>query len=234
MRLQVIYYFNDISIVQQEGVASPDEYGAFLATNLPSGEGSALDLTTGSGFHAIVLNRLGFTVTAVDINSVATKSAQSNAAANGAKLTVLTGDLYGPVVGQRFDVIVAWPPIMPNSAADLSHSNHKQINDGGAEGFDVLEKVLIGSGRALAPGGRLFTVRPWYLDKEKFDTLVVRSGMQCRTLATERFPLGTLSTERLAYLCSISGHEEEDLRSNGQEMHVVELKTRPEGIDEWQ
>jgi len=234
MRLQVIYYFDDISIVQQKGVASPDEYGAFLAANLPSGEGSALDLTTGSGFHAIVLDKLGFSVTAVDISSAATKSAQSNAAANGAKLTILTGDLFAPVVGQRFDVIVAWPPIMPNSAANSSHSDHKQINDGGVEGFDVLERVLIGSGRALAPGGRLFTVRPWYLDEEKFHALVARSGLQCRTLATERFPLGTLSTERLTYLCSISKHEEEDLRSNGQEMHVVELKTCAGGNSEWQ
>lgn len=222
-RLEITYRYGNIRIMRFSNVAVPDEYGAFLAENLPSGNGSALDLTTGSGFHAIVLASLGYTVTAIDVSAAAVNATRENAALNGVQLSVLQGDLYAPVADQRFDVIVAWPPVMPTPQTCASQSYHMQIHDGGAAGFDILERVLQGTAAALAPGGRLFTLRPWYLDEEKFNRLVFCCGLQCKTLASERFPLGTLSTERLAYLCNLSQHNAEDLYLNGQEMHVVEV-----------
>lgn len=223
MRLQVKYRFGDVCIERFPEVAPPDEYAAFLAANLPSGKGGALDLTTGSGFHAIVLSGLGYNVTAIDISLAAVEATRANAVLNATELTVLQGDLYAPVADQRFDIVVAWPPLMPTPQPRVSNIYHKQVHDGGLTGFDVVERVLQGLTFALAPGGRLFTIRPWYLDEKKYSDLVSRSGLQSRTLASERFPLGTLSAERLTYLCGLSRHKEKDLYLNGQEMHVVEI-----------
>ncbi len=228
-RLKITYRLGNVRVMCFPDVAAPDEYGAFLAANLPSGNGFALDLTTGSGIHAIVLSNLGYAVTAIDISAAAVNAARDNAALNGIQLSVLQGDLYAPVADRLFDVIVAWPPVMPTPQTRISQSFHKQIHDGGATGFDIVERVLQGAAAALAPGGRLFTLRPWYLDEEKFSHLVSCSGLQCKMLASERFPLGTLSAERLAYLCSLSQLDEQDLYLNGQEMHVLEIWARGAG-----
>jgi HemK-related putative methylase len=101
--------------------------GAFFASQLsawllPAG-GEILDMGTGSGVCAIAAARHARHVVAVDINPVAVRCAQINVLINSLEDTieVLRGDLFAPVKGRRFDVVLFNPPFFrgtPRNDAD--------------------------------------------------------------------------------------------------------------------
>jgi hypothetical protein len=110
--------------------------------------GSALDLCTGSGIHALLASTHAAKVVAVDINPRAVRCAQFNAEVSGAgNLDALPGDLYEPVGGQRFDLITANPPFVPSPLNTLG------FRDGGRSGEDVLGRIVEGLPDHLAAGG---------------------------------------------------------------------------------
>ena len=124
--------------------------------------GSALDLGTGSGALAIArsLGRPGAAVTAVDLSPEALEVARANATALGAAVTFLAGDLYAPLPPeQRFDVIVSNPPYLPTGElAGLQREVQREPRlalDGGADGLDLLRRVVAGAPARLATGGLL-------------------------------------------------------------------------------
>lgn len=79
-----------------------------------------LDMGTGSGVGALRLAELGGQVTAVDINPAAVECARVNALLNGqaGRIEALTGDLFAPVAGRRFDVILFNPPYYRGAPGD--------------------------------------------------------------------------------------------------------------------
>ena len=96
--------------------------GEFLAETLctpdPSGlrpEGSGvtvLDMGTGSGVGAVFAAQWAGRVVAVDISPAAVRCARINALLNHVedRVDVVEGDLFEPVAGKRFDVILFNPP----------------------------------------------------------------------------------------------------------------------------
>ena len=67
-----------------------------------------LEIGTGSGLLAAVLHDAGATVVATDISRLAVEAARGNLA--GTNVDVRLGDLFDPVAGERFDIIVSNPP----------------------------------------------------------------------------------------------------------------------------
>lgn len=113
-----------------------------------------LDMGTGSGILAILAARQGAAVTATDINEGAIQCAQKNAALNKAKdIEFLCGDLFEPVSGRKFDLIIFNPPYLPkeekyvNKKIDLSYNSS-----------ETLENFLKEYKRYLGPGGRALIV----------------------------------------------------------------------------
>ena len=103
--------------------------GAFMAGVLderaiPAGA-AVLDLGTGSGVSAIFAARLAGRVVATDINPAAVRCARINALLNGVedRVEVREGDLFAPVAGERFDVIIFNPPYYRGTPRDaLDHA----------------------------------------------------------------------------------------------------------------
>lgn len=107
-----------------------------------------LDLCTGAGAHAILAAANAERAVGVDLNPRAIGFARLNALMNDAWNAVfMEGDLYGPVVGERFDLIVANPPFVPAPAQQLAW------RDGGPSGADVLRRVVAALPDFLGPEG---------------------------------------------------------------------------------
>ncbi len=128
---------------------------------LPEG-GSALDLCTGSGAIGVslALEKKGARVVATDLSAGALAVAGENAAALGASVDFVEGDLFAPLgAGQRFDVIVSNPPYVPSGElAGLSREVRREPTmalDGGPDGLALLRRIAAEAPRWLAPGGTL-------------------------------------------------------------------------------
>jgi release factor glutamine methyltransferase len=69
-----------------------------------------LDLGSGSGAAGVAAARGGCAVTAVDINPAAVRCTRINALLHDVALDIRHGDLFAPVRGERFDVVLFNPP----------------------------------------------------------------------------------------------------------------------------
>ncbi|KAA9378276.1 putative protein N(5)-glutamine methyltransferase [Microbispora cellulosiformans] len=158
--------FCGLRLSVEPGVFVPRPRTAFLL-----GEAVALarpgmvvaDLCCGSGaIGAALAAAVGpITLHAVDVDPAAVACARRNLAAAGGR--VHHGDLYAPLPGDlrgRIDLIVASPPYVPTDAIGLlppEARDHepKVALDGGADGLDVVRRVVAEAARWLAPGGHL-------------------------------------------------------------------------------
>jgi methyltransferase family protein len=109
---------------------------------------TALDLCTGSGIQALLASAHSGHVLAIDINPRAARCVRFNAEAScTSNLEVVVGDLFGPVRGERFDLITANPPFVPSPFDTV------RFRDGGRTGEDVQRRIVAGLPHHLAPGG---------------------------------------------------------------------------------
>ena len=105
-----------------------------------------LDLCTGSGIQALQVARAAERVVAVDINSRAAAVAAFNARLNGvSNIEVRLGDLYSPVRGEQFDLVIANPPFVASP-----YANAPSYHSGGPRGDRILRRIICRSGDASA------------------------------------------------------------------------------------
>jgi release factor glutamine methyltransferase len=122
-----------------------------------------LDVGAGSGCIALSIAHQHKTasVTGVDISPEALEVARHNAAKHGLqRVRFLAGDLFEPVRGETFDVIVSNPPyIAANEWAGLAKEvrdfEPKLALDGGPDGLDVYRRLIPESLSYLMTGGHL-------------------------------------------------------------------------------
>lgn len=123
-----------------------------------------LDLCTGSGCVAVTVaaERPQASVWATDLSPGALEVAKANAEALGVggRVTFFEGDLLAPVPPEaRFDVIVSNPPyVKSGELAGLQREVQQEPRlalDGGADGLEVIRRLVpVALGR-LKPGGLL-------------------------------------------------------------------------------
>lgn len=124
---------------------------------------TALDLCTGSGALALqVAFALGCeSVDAVDISAAAIDLAQRNVALHHMEgvVHVLTGDLYAPVAGKKYDLIVSNPPyVNADAMAELPAEYLREPTlalAGGSDGMDIVRRIVSGAAQHLAEHGLL-------------------------------------------------------------------------------
>lgn len=80
------------------------------------GKMQVLDVCTGTGALGIAIKKLrpGCDVTLADLSEDALSLAKENALRLQADVRILQGDLFAPVAGERFHVIVSNPPYIPS------------------------------------------------------------------------------------------------------------------------
>jgi ribosomal protein L3 glutamine methyltransferase len=129
----------------------------------PAQIGSVLDLCTGSGCLAILAARHfpNAEVDAVDISKDALAVAARNVGDHGleGQIELHRGDLFGPLAGKRYDLIMANPPYVDEagmaSLPQECRAEPKLAFDGGADGLDVVRRILDEAGKHLTPNGGL-------------------------------------------------------------------------------
>ncbi len=137
---------------------------ALERTRQRSEYGRALDLCTGSGCVAIAFakTRPTWRVTATDVSAEAVALAWENARRQGVAFSLATrvGDLFAPVEGSRFELVVANPPYIPSRAigglnVDVRDFEPRAALDGGDDGLELVRAVVERAPRHLEPGGVL-------------------------------------------------------------------------------
>jgi ribosomal protein L3 glutamine methyltransferase len=124
---------------------------------------TVLDLCTGSGCLAILAseNFPNATIDAVDISKDALAVAARNVSDYGLdeRVTLHRGDLFKPLGEKRYDLIISNPPYVDaQGMAALPrecHAEPKIAFDGGADGLDIISRILNEAGRHLTPQGGL-------------------------------------------------------------------------------
>jgi release factor glutamine methyltransferase len=128
------------------------------AAGLLRASGRAVDLCTGSGAIAAHLEAevLGATAIGVDIDPRAVRCANRNG------VPTVLGDLDRALAGHAFDVVTAVAPYVPTTEirllpADVQRFEPRLALDGGADGLDLVRRIVTASARLLRPGGWLLT-----------------------------------------------------------------------------
>jgi hypothetical protein len=107
----------------------------------------ALDLSAGAGLLSVLAP--GREVVAVELDPFAAAVARFNVSMGGHDhVSVVEGDLFGPVAGERFDLVIANPPFLPAPAGVTL----PLCGDGGPTGDRVLQRILAGVEETLLRG----------------------------------------------------------------------------------
>ena len=120
-----------------------------------------LDLCTGSGILAVTLAKElpGLTMIATDLSEAAAAIARGNATRNGVadRVEVRVGDLFAPVAGETFELVVANPPYIPTATiATLDREVRREpmlALDGGEDGLVIMRRLVAGLEGAVVAGG---------------------------------------------------------------------------------
>ena len=143
-----------------------------------------VDLGTGSGIVAVTLAlaRPDAEVSAVDISSAALEVARGNATRHGAGLRCLLGDWLAPLAGERFDLIVSYPPSVAEGAPHLTRDGlpfepQGALTDGvaGGDGMACIAHLAAHAAVCLVPGGWL-CIEHGYDQAVKTRTLLQAAG----------------------------------------------------------
>ncbi len=168
-------YIQGVPFYVDERVIVPRSYiGELLFTNLFGGDNfnliaepaevsRVLDLCTGSGCLAILAAKI-FTnaeIDAVDLSREALQVAEINVADSEAadRIELLHGDLFGPLKGRKYDVILTNPPYVDAEAMaalppEFRHEPAMALASG-KDGMDIVRRILKEAPKYLKDGGGL-------------------------------------------------------------------------------
>jgi release factor glutamine methyltransferase len=183
-RLERIY---DVPFVVIPSVFNPKvpRTGEFFASQIDSRlvqrDWDVLDMGTGSGVCAVFAAKYARRVVAVDINAAAVRCAGINALLNHLeqKIDVRHGDLFAPVAGERFDLILFNPPFVQAAPQD--------DRDRAWRSKDVAERFAAGLGAHLKVAGSALVLLSTFGDGRVFLEEFHKQNFAVSVLAERRF-----------------------------------------------
>ncbi len=177
---------------------------------------TVLDVGTGSGALAVAAARAGAAhVTAVDLSWRSVAAARLNSRLHRARVAVRRGDLYGPVTGQRFGLILANPPYVPAHTTALPRHRVARCWDGGLDGRAVLDRICDGAAERLTDDGVLLLVHSAICGADATVARLAAAGMTAAVRDRTTVPFGPVLRARAAMLRQrgllAAGEEREEL-----------------------
>jgi release factor glutamine methyltransferase len=161
---------------------------------------AVLDVGTGAGALALAAARRGADVTAVDRTYRAVLATRFNARVARLPVEVLHGDLFGPVAGRRFDLVVSNPPYVP-APGPLPRRHHAAVAwDAGADGRLLVDRICRRAHTSLGPGGVLLLVHSALCGIAPTLAALERSGLEARVTDRQLVPFGPVLRSRRSWL----------------------------------
>lgn len=136
-----------------------DNGSAFLPD--PMTVTSAVDICTGSGCLAVLAAKFfpHATVDAVDLSADALEVAKINIDEHDVEdqVTLFEGDLFEPLKGRTYDLIITNPPYVDHEALEgyppEFRAEPEMAHDGGVDGLDLVRRILADAPVYLNPEG---------------------------------------------------------------------------------
>ena len=201
-----LFLYQGLVLRLDESAQAPKAGTLLLARQVPVlAHGSVLDLGTGSGLLALLAARRASRVVATDVVEGCVRCAWRNAILNGfeVEVDVRLGDLFAPVAGETFDLILTNPPQMPTPPDREAGGDDAVTDNGGPDGWAILDRVIREAPAHLKPGGQLvFTLFGFLGERNGFSRLK-EVGLSPAVIARETQPFPRLGRERLDHIRSI-------------------------------
>ncbi|MEU1271548.1 HemK2/MTQ2 family protein methyltransferase [Streptomyces sp. NPDC005799] len=186
------------------GVYAPQEDTDLLVGALseePLAPGAhVLDVGTGSGALALAAARRGSRVTAVDVSWRAVCTARVNAWLAGLPLHIRRGNLFAPVRGQSFDLILSNPPYVPTPKDHVAPRGAARAWDAGGDGRLVVDRICREAPDLLRPGGVLLMVHSALSGPDRTLDRLRTAGLKAAVTGRRRIALGPVLRTRERWL----------------------------------
>ena len=188
----------------------------------------ALEIGSGSAVVLAALGSLGAaSLCGVDIEQDAVDAGTLLLAklGHGATSQLHRGDMWLPVAGRRFDLIVANLPHFPMEPCELS-GRLPTWSSGGSDGRWLLDPFLEGLPIHLAPGGRALLTHNGFVGVARSREIAVRHGLALNTILSTLVYLPTEKLDRMTPSV-LSAEEGRTIHRYGPysfaDMHIVEI-----------
>lgn len=160
-----------------------------------------LDVGAGTGALAIAAAQAGAaSVTAVDLSRRSTAATWLNSRLHGVSIGVQRGDLFTPVRGRRFDVVVANPLYVPARTQDPARYRMARCWDGGHDGRLLLDRICSGLPDVLTADACALIVHSEVCGEQATVAAMSAVGLDARVVARATLPFGPVMRARAALL----------------------------------
>ena len=159
------FYNRKFKVTEDTLIPRPEteEWLEQVLTELPQEPLTVVDIGTGTGIIGLTvkLERPADHVTITDISKEALDVAKENAQVLGAEVTAELGDLFDPLVGKKFDVIISNPPyisedeinVMDQSVLDYEPKSALFADE---DGLAIYKRMAESIEKYLKPNGRIY------------------------------------------------------------------------------
>ena len=172
-----------------EDLFRPSEYTAALLRQLRlrgTCTGRVLEMGTGSGVLLAAMAAQGaHELIGVDVEPQAVRRAQALLQSEGVmRASVRCGDLWEPLAGERFDLVLFNPPQLPLQEDMTDGHRLRNWSAGGREGREVLDRFLAGLDEHLLPGARALITHSGFIELEATIRLLASRGLRAQVTQT--------------------------------------------------